>query len=665
MITLKELRRRQEELFGISFENKDLVDQASIQRATEEINNQLKLAQSSRIQSSKRLLNMKFKVQNKNADEEQIDIEQVFSTQNQLDYIKKLKRIQIAAKEKQIFAEIVEKELDSLDIEEDQKITMKQIEELFSMIGYELSNVQLNEVFLQMDAGRKFNKLRFLKWIRKNYQYLIKKDSIAATLNIPQMARQQIKNQNSRNQESGLQVQSNTNHNNSMSVATLQPKNGRAYFKRNRHTIDLTTPQPKRPVNSKQLEKNLQEWTTKMINLSEDVGYDENFREEDRQDRNLAYKLTKVNNPIYQDPKEREKRQLEEIIKQQLKRKQKKKSQNKTIDLTIDNQKSPLIQDKQPNQINNKTSINQVQVIDKTQIPLALAGVLHGSFYNGSKINFFNKDKLTLERIDENPNALENQKNIMKRTMNMNATQTIMKQVQILTQEEDYVLKPESNHLFNQQKARGTFYDTFNTTFYTQTESIYDEEPIQNNLTNTLAKVRDGKKRQGQDRNKSMTVQQTSNFDEEDRKDYNSLLLDRLKDKKHSFQKLEMKKKEVNQAFDMILGNKRAKSMLRDAFQVVNRDKITQNTSDIRNYQEEVRRRLRDKKYEDERQQEFRVAYISTMLPSALEMHKFIKIMKKDKVFESETGFKIVSQIKTHKEKERIEYLMKYKLSEK
>lgn len=51
------------------------------------------------------------------------------------------------------------------------------------------------------------------------------------------------------------------------------------------------------------------------------------------------------------------------------------------------------------------------------------------------------------------------------------------------------------------------------------------------------------------------------------------------------------------------------------------------------------------------------------MLPSALDMHRFIKFMRKDKVFESDTAFKIVSQIRTHKDQERLEYLLNYKLS--
>ena len=51
----------------------------------------------------------------------------------------------------------------------------------------------------------------------------------------------------------------------------------------------------------------------------------------------------------------------------------------------------------------------------------------------------------------------------------------------------------------------------------------------------------------------------------------------------------------------MITGSKRAKSLIKNAFEVMNRDRIKQNSDSIRNYQQEERRRLRDKKYEDER----------------------------------------------------------------
>ena len=37
------------------------------------------------------------------------------------------------------------------------KVSMKTIVEIFSSIGYELSKIQINEVFLLMEAGRSFD----------------------------------------------------------------------------------------------------------------------------------------------------------------------------------------------------------------------------------------------------------------------------------------------------------------------------------------------------------------------------------------------------------------------------------------------------------------------------------------------------------------------------
>ena len=51
------------------------------------------------------------------------------------------------------------------------------------------------------------------------------------------------------------------------------------------------------------------------------------------------------------------------------------------------------------------------------------------------------------------------------------------------------------------------------------------------------------------------------------------------------------------------------------------------------------------------------------MLPSALDMHRFVRVMKKDEIFENPRGYKIVSSIRTNKDKERLEYLLNYDLS--
>lgn len=50
------------------------------------------------------------------------------------------------------------------------------------------------------------------------------------------------------------------------------------------------------------------------------------------------------------------------------------------------------------------------------------------------------------------------------------------------------------------------------------------------------------------------------------------------------------------------------------------------------------------------------------MLPKALDMHKFTKIMTKE-VFEKQNGYKVVTAIRKNKDKERLEYLLNNKLS--
>ncbi len=51
------------------------------------------------------------------------------------------------------------------------------------------------------------------------------------------------------------------------------------------------------------------------------------------------------------------------------------------------------------------------------------------------------------------------------------------------------------------------------------------------------------------------------------------------------------------------------------------------------------------------------------MLPTAMDMHKFTKIMTKDEVFENKEGYKVVSKIRTQRDKERLDYLLNNKLS--
>lgn len=68
------------------------------------------------------------------------------------------------------------KQVEDFKIEENAKITMKNLQEIFAAAGFELSNFQLNELFMKMDAGRSFRLERFTKWIKKNYQFVLRND---------------------------------------------------------------------------------------------------------------------------------------------------------------------------------------------------------------------------------------------------------------------------------------------------------------------------------------------------------------------------------------------------------------------------------------------------------------------------------------------------------
>lgn len=54
---------------------------------------------------------------------------------------------------------------------------------------------------------------------------------------------------------------------------------------------------------------------------------------------------------------------------------------------------------------------------------------------------------------------------------------------------------------------------------------------------------------------------------------------------------------------------------------------------------------------------------IASMQPTAMEMHKFTRMMNQDKAFEKESNYKVVTAIRTFKDKERLHYLLNNRLS--
>ena len=76
------------------------------------------------------------------------------------------------------FTQNVMSQLVVFGAEEGKQITMRDIEELFGSLEFELTRVQLNELFMLMEAGRKFHRKIFEKWVYKNADFVGKKMDI-------------------------------------------------------------------------------------------------------------------------------------------------------------------------------------------------------------------------------------------------------------------------------------------------------------------------------------------------------------------------------------------------------------------------------------------------------------------------------------------------------
>lgn len=69
------------------------------------------------------------------------------------------------------------------------------------------------------------------------------------------------------------------------------------------------------------------------------------------------------------------------------------------------------------------------------------------------------------------------------------------------------------------------------------------------------------------------------------------------------------------------------------------------------------------RKQEVEKSEQQHIDLIASMQPTAMDMHKFTRIMTKDKAFEKESNYKVVTAIRTFKDKERLQYLLNNRLS--
>jgi hypothetical protein len=65
-----------------------------------------------------------------------------------------------------------------LKIHEGQKISPKEIHDIFALNGFELSDIQAQELLIQMDHGRNYQRQRMEKWVYKNGLFLARSPDI-------------------------------------------------------------------------------------------------------------------------------------------------------------------------------------------------------------------------------------------------------------------------------------------------------------------------------------------------------------------------------------------------------------------------------------------------------------------------------------------------------
>ena len=84
------------------------------------------------------------------------------------------------------------------------------------------------------------------------------------------------------------------------------------------------------------------------------------------------------------------------------------------------------------------------------------------------------------------------------------------------------------------------------------------------------------------------------------------------------------------------------------------RDRIIKGAEESKTYQSVVQHRLKSQRSKEQEHEDLSIKFIASMLPTAMEMHKFTNIMQKDRALEEPRAYKVVTSIRTFKDKERL-----------
>eukprot|EP00347_Sterkiella_histriomuscorum_P022627 403337769 len=457
-------------------------------------------------------------------------------------------------------------------------------------------------------------------------------------------------------------------------------------------------------MSHQKLHQNLNKWSLRILN-KEIVEVD---IEEERKDRKKANEVVNFPKPFYEEFKGIEKRNAQKKFQSQRKQEKTEKQQN----LNQTQYSSQQNQGKNMTKVSFFKPNQQMESIfeqSNSQIDLQEDKAKQNKNKRKSMIAQLNVSftnlKQELDKVrSEQDQSSDNMRDSISQNNNNN-----QKQIQ--------QYKPSQSKPF-----RGTFYDTFNKTFFTETETndYYglnqtSANVLQNQKRKDSIKERNGKQAQLQVTDKLQLIKQVINkkqqnnkaiqhdrsktsmkerYQQNDRalsyennnnannpsqnltlahKNYNSLMQQNTNLQNIKIKSQNLQRDQIRQVLDVIQQNQSAEQLLQKAFESINRDDIKKSYKQsqdqigtgagARKYQAEVVQRIKDSKRETEKKHEAEVAYIAAMMPTALGMYKFEKIMKKNKAFESQTGYQIVSKIQHRRDHERLEYLLNNKLS--
>ena len=166
MTTLRELKQRERELFGCEYDFHELLEPRWVRKQQEKISRQLQLEQGVRIHNAAKVVRLRQMLG------EQGEADKIMEGTKRVEQQEEWRRERKRRERIEKMVEGVVEEAGRAGLEEGARVGMRELQWVFLGLGWELSMVQLNELFMRMEAGRRFQARRMRKWIRENADFI-------------------------------------------------------------------------------------------------------------------------------------------------------------------------------------------------------------------------------------------------------------------------------------------------------------------------------------------------------------------------------------------------------------------------------------------------------------------------------------------------------------